>query len=184
MAHLKRSLAFLFLALFCEPAVAGVTITFYSHQLGSSFPHAFVLLEGKPNDGIVVGGNFGFSAKHLSPAILLGSVEGEIESSGPDYVAHSQAHWRMNLSEAQYDAVRSTVDKWRRMSGKSYNLKQRNCVSFVADVARSLGLDVVEAPKLMMKPQSFLDDLYHRNEALKTVSADAAVPTLAAIARR
>lgn len=158
--------------------MAGVTLTFYSHELGASFPHAFVALEGTTEDGVPVVDNFGFTAKHLSPAILLGSVAGGIESAGRDYVEHSQAHWQMDLDEQQYISVRATIDKWRTLPGKSYNLKRRNCVSFVADIARVVGMKTVEPGGLIMKPRSFLDALYRQNETLKILSANARVPML------
>ncbi len=169
------------------PAQAAVTITFYSHDFGSSFPHAFILLEGTPDaGGTAVSGNFGFTAKRVTPAILMGSVEGDIESASPAYVANSQPHWKMTLSDGQYAQVLAVMDKWRSIPGKSYNLNHRNCVHFVADMARSLGLQVVEVKELMGKPRSFLDDVYQRNQALRIASADAdaaaAVPILAATA--
>ena len=165
------------------PAAAAVTITFYSHDFGSSFPHAFVLLEGAPDGGgSAVGGNYGFTAKRVTPAILMGSVEGDIESASPAYVANSQPHWRMTLTDGQYATVLAVIAKWNAIPGKSYNLNRRNCVHFVADMARTLGMAVVEPKELMLKPRSFLDDLYRRNEVLRIASADGAVPTLAATA--
>lgn len=166
------------------PARAAVTITFYSHDFGSSFPHAFILLEGRPDaGGDAVTGNFGFTAKHLTPAILTGSVKGDIESASPAYVVNSQPHWKMRLTDGQYAAVLAVMDRWRTIPGKSYSLTHRNCVHFVADMARGLGLDVVEVKELMQKPRSFLDNLYQRNVALRVASTDAGdgkVPTLAA----
>lgn len=180
----RRLLPLLLLLCAGRPAAAAVTITFYSHDFGSSFPHAFVLLHGTPDaGGAAVDGNYGFTAKHITPAIVMGSVAGDIESANPVYVAHSQPHWQMVLSDGQYAAVLATMEKWRAIPGKSYDLKRRNCVHFVADIARTLGMTVVEPRELMRKPRSFLADLYHRNEALKRAAAPAdAVPTLAATA--
>lgn len=179
---LRRLLPLLLLLAVGRPAAAAVTITFYSHDLGSSFPHAFVLLRGTPDaGGVPVDANYGFTAKRITPAILKGSVQGDIESANPVYVAHSQPHWRMVLSDGQYAAALATIEQWRAIPGRSYDLKRRNCVHFVADLARTLGMTVVETRKLMGKPRSFLDDVYRRNEALKLVAASAdAVPILAA----
>ena len=178
----RRLLPFLLLLCAGWPAAAAVTITFYSHDFGSSFPHAFVLLQGKPDaGGAAVNGNYGFTAKRITPAILMGSVEGDIESANPAYVANSQPHWKMVLSDGQYAAVLATMEKWRAIPGKSYNLNHRNCVHFVADMARTLGMQVVEAKELMGKPRSFLEDTYRRNEALTLADAPVdAVPTLTA----
>ncbi len=181
---LRRLLPFLLLLCAGWPAAAAVTITFYSHDFGSSFPHAFVLLQGTPDaGGAAIDGNYGFTAKRITPAILMGSVEGDIESAPKPYVANSQPHWKMVLSDGQYAAVLATMDKWRAIPGKSYNLNRRNCVHFVADLARTLGMNVVETKELMGKPRSFLEDTYRRNEGLKLAAASPdAVPTLAATA--
>ena len=139
----RRLLPLLLLLCAGWPADAAVTITFYSHDFGSSFPHAFVLLQGTPDTGgSPIDGNYGFTAKRITPAILMGSVEGDIESAPKPYVANSQPHWKMVLSDGQYAAVLATMEKWRSIPGKSYNLNRRNCVHFVADIARTLGMDV------------------------------------------
>ncbi|MDB5689665.1 MAG: hypothetical protein JWL91_1541 [Sphingomonas bacterium] len=165
---LRRLLALLLLCAAALPAQAAVTITFYSHEFGSSFPHAFILLEGAPDaGGAPVSGNYGFTAKRVTPAILMGSVEGDIESAGPAYVGNSRPHWRMTLSDGQYAAVLAVMQRWNAIPGRSYNLNRRNCVHFVADMARTLGLDVVEPKELMLKPRSFLQSLLARNAALQ-----------------
>jgi len=174
----------LLLLLLCAswPAAAAVTITFYSHELGDYFPHAFITLEGTPDaGGPAVSGSYGFTARHITPALLTGSVDGEIQSSEPGYIATSQAHWRMVLSDGQYAQIVAAMEKWRAPTRKAYNLNRRNCVHFVADMARTLGLEVVETKPLMRRPRSFLDDTLRRNRqrALATASSDAAVPTLA-----
>jgi hypothetical protein len=194
-----RRLGFLLLLALGWPAPAAVTITFYSHELGSSFPHAFILLEGTPDaGGAAASGNYGFTAKHISPAILMGSVAGDIESASPGYVRNSQPHWRMTLSDGQYAAVLAIMAKWNAIPGKSYDLHRRNCVHFVGDVARTLGLDVTEPKALMQKPRSFLQSILARNTGLIVVGGGidtmavaaggksgarvTAVPTLRAVA--
>jgi hypothetical protein len=165
---LRRILPALMLLFAAWPAGAAVTISFYSHELGSSYPHAFILLEGTPDGGgEPISGNYGFTAKHVTPAILMGSVTGDIESAGPAYVRHSRAHWRMVLSDGQYAAIRAAMHRWATLPGKSYNLNSRNCVHFVADMARTLGMDVPEPKALMRKPRSFLASVLARNAALQ-----------------
>jgi hypothetical protein len=181
---LRRLLALFVLCAAGWPAQAAVTITFYSHDFGSSFPHAFVLLDGAPDSGgAPVHGNYGFTAKRVTPAILMGSVEGDVESAGPAYVDNSQPHWRMTLTDGQYATVLAVMAKWNALPGKSYNLNKRKCVHFVADMARTLGMDVVEPKELMLKPRSFLESVLARNTALQLpTTPDAAAPvTTAAI---
>ncbi len=67
----------LVVALFPAPALAEVKISFYSKELGASFPHAFVLLSGEVEEtGEKIHANYGFTATHISPAILMGAVKG------------------------------------------------------------------------------------------------------------
>ena len=84
----------------------------------------------------------------------------------------------MVLSDDQYAQILAALDKWRTTTRKAYNLKRRNCVHFVADMARTLGLDVVETKALMQRPRSFLDDILRRNRPLAMAGGDGAVPML------
>ena len=70
--RLPRVAAFLaaaLLVLTAAPGWAAVSITFYSKELGSSFPHAFVILQGTPDrGGARIEEDYGFTAKTISPA--------------------------------------------------------------------------------------------------------------------
>ena len=69
------------------PAQAAVTITFWSHELGNSFPHAFFTLRGVADSGgDPVDANFGFTAKSLTPALLFGPVAGKLDIATPFYI--------------------------------------------------------------------------------------------------
>lgn len=155
------------LLLLPAPAAAQVVISFYSHDLGATFPHAFITLRGKTSDGRVVDTNYGFTAKALTPAILMGSVGGKVETSTPAYVASSDRQFSLPLDDRQYASVMSLVDKWRTMPGKSYNLNKRNCIHFVGEVAQAVGLKVVFDKSLLKKPKSFLHSLVALNPWLK-----------------
>ncbi len=150
-------------------ALAAVTITFYSHEFGSNFPHAFITLEGQDDrTGVKISANYGFTATHISPAILLGSVKGEIFSRSPDkdaaYLASSDRHFSFTLSDTELDAVMATVEKWRTLPQPSYNLNRQNCVFFIADVAASLGMAADTPKALMKKPRSYSEHLTRANE--------------------
>jgi hypothetical protein len=147
------------------PARAGVTISFWSHESGQNFPHAFFVLEGAPDaGGAPVQVSYGFTAKAITPAILLGSVAGKIEVSTPGYIQSSDAHFSVMLTDAQYAAVTELVEQWGEAGNSRYNLNRRNCVHFVAEAARRAGLTVVEDRKLMKKPRSFVHSLEPLNE--------------------
>jgi hypothetical protein len=156
------------LALLPVQARAQVVVGFYSHELGSTFPHAFITLSGTPaRGGTPLATNFGFTAKSVTPAILMGSVAGEVESLKPSYVASSDRQFAVTISDAQFDALLALVDKWRKLPGKSYNLNRRNCIHFVGEAAQVLGLKVVIDKKFVKKPRSFLLSLIALNPWVK-----------------
>ena len=152
------------IALFCLcvgyalPAQAAVTITFWSHELGNSFPHAFFTLRGVPDSGgAPVDTNVGFTAKSVSPALLMGAVAGKLDIARPSYVASSDAQFSVVMTDAQYVAVLRLVDAWREGKPDSvYRLGDHNCVHFVKEAARLVGLSALDQPGLMKKPRSYL----------------------------
>jgi hypothetical protein len=158
-------LAALILALLSSPAWAAVQITFYSKELGASFPHAFVVLEGTlDRDGRRIDEDYGFSAKTISPAILWGRVKGEvITDHTQSYVAGSDRHFTLALSDADYDRLAATIARWRAHKQPSYDLDGQNCVHFIADLAASIGLQPQPKKGLMKKPRSFLESLTEAN---------------------
>jgi hypothetical protein len=166
MRALILVLAFL-LALAPAGARAAVEIAFYSRDVEVNFPHAFVTLKGTLDaTGEAVDANFGFTPNHISPAVLMGSVGGRVVSVDAAYIALSNRHFAVVLTDDQYRAVMAQVDAWRTRRQPSYNLNSRNCVIFVAQIADAAGLDGAPAPGMMKKPHSFLDLVRDRNQAL------------------
>lgn len=159
MRPLLRLFALLCLCLgYALPAQAAVTITFWSHELGNSFPHAFFTLRGTPDaGGAPVDTNAGFTAKSVSPALLMGPVAGKLDIARPGYVASSDAQFSVVMSDTQYNAVLRLVDAWSEGKPDSvYRLSDHNCVTFVKEAARIVGLTGLDQPKLMKKPRSYL----------------------------
>lgn len=153
------------LSLSAVPAAAAVEIRFYSKEFGASFPHAFVELDGQDDrTGEKIHANYGFTAKNISPAILLGSVVGEVMSVDAGYVRNSDRHFSFTLTDAEYDTVKATIEKWNQLKQPSYNLNRQNCVFFVADVAASLGMKADTPKELMKKPRSYTEHLVLLNK--------------------
>jgi hypothetical protein len=152
-------------------ARADVVVSFYSHELDvgfrTDFPHAFVVVQGITADGRKVDTNFGFTAKSVSPAVLMGSVYGTMETLPVSYYAKSQKQFAITITDAQYDALLALVAKWRALPGKSYNLDKNNCIHFVGEAAQVLGLKVQIEKKLVRKPKSFLLSLIALNPWVK-----------------
>ena len=168
---LLRGLALLLLAVGgVMPAQAAVTITFWSQEFGQNFPHAFFTFSGAPDaGGPAVNESYGFTAKAITPALLMGSVGGMIDRPKPSYIAKSNAHFSVVLTDAQYASIRSLIDEWGEKGDSHYNLNRRNCVHFVAEAARRSGLSVVEDKKLMKKPRSFIQSVEQANTGRVTV---------------
>lgn len=161
---LSRLLLILMAALLPAPAAAAVDLIFYSKEFGGGFPHAFVALQGVDDrSGAKIDTNYGFTATHISPAILLGSVKGEVMTAQLDYVGRSDAHFAVTLTDAELDAVTATIERWRTASQPSYNLDKRNCVFFVADIAETLGMKADRPKALMRRPRSYLESLTAAN---------------------
>lgn len=164
MRRLLRPLAFLLLSLATvAPAQAAVTVTFWSHEFGNDFPHAFFSLHGVPDaGGPPVDISYGYTAAAITPAILFGPVPARIDVAKPGYVRGSDAQFSMKLTDAQYADLLSLVAEWNHPD-VDYRLNSRNCVHFVKEAARRLGLAGTEQPKLMKKPRSYVKALLAAN---------------------
>lgn len=172
MRPLLRLLAMLCLcSIFALPAQAAVTITFWSHELGNSFPHTFFTLRGVPDaGGASVDANFGFTAKSISPALLMGPVAGKLDIAKPQYMDGSDAQFSVVMTDAQYTAVLALVDAWSEGKPDSvYRLADHNCVTFVKEAARRVGLTGLDQPKLMKKPRSYLKAVLAENPGRVTI---------------
>jgi hypothetical protein len=154
-------LLFLSLLLLCagltSPARAEVVVSFYSHDFGDRFPHAFIVMKGKLDaTGEEIDANDGFTATSVSPAILFGSVKGEVQTSKPDYIAKSDRQFDVTVDDATYARLLAKVAEWRDREQPSYSLNKYNCVHFVMELAEVAGLTVNRKSKLFKKPKSFL----------------------------
>ena len=164
--RLWTSLIALLVLLTATAAQAAVEVSFYSKDLGASFPHAFIRVSGTVDGtGDAVDASYGFTAKTISPAILLGSVAGEVVSSSADYIAKSDRHFSLTLTDEEYDLLMAAVERWRQLKQPSYNLNRRNCVFFVADLARVLGMKAETPKSLMKKPHSYIQSLVQANRS-------------------
>ena len=165
--HLTAFAAMLMLLLGGAPAAAAVEITFYSKELGTSFPHAYVVLEGQlDRDSSRIAEDYGFTAKSVTPAILFGRVKGEVVSDhDSSYVKASDRHFTVSLTDTEYDQVMAVVERWKSARQPSYDLDKANCVHFVGELASAIGMDGAPRKGLMKKPRSFLEAVGAANSA-------------------
>ncbi|WP_148648631.1 hypothetical protein [Sphingobium baderi] len=165
LIRLNLMFAILFVSFLLPSAVrAEVVATFWSQELGRNFPHAFFTLHGTLADGTRVRASYGFTAKAITPAILVGTVPGRIEEATEAYIARSNAHFSIGLTDARYEAMMNLVAEWGEGGDHRYQLNTRNCVHFVAEAMRRAGLVVVENRKLMKKPRSFIQSIERLND--------------------
>ncbi|HYW16867.1 MAG TPA: hypothetical protein VE891_12040 [Allosphingosinicella sp.] len=169
LPRLFAILAAALLALAAAPGWAAVSITFYSKELGASFPHAFVVIEGTlDRGGPRIEEDYGFTAKAISPAILWGKVAGKVDTEhSAGYIKGSDRHFTVAITDAEYDKVMATVGIWRAAKQPNYDLDRHNCVHFVAELAAAIGMSP-DTRKLMKKPRSFLETLTAGNRAWLT----------------
>ncbi len=153
------------------PAQAAVTITFWSHELGDDFPHAFFSLRGVPDaGGPPVDISYGYTLRTVSPAVLFGSVPARLDLTTPSYMRRSDAQFSLSLTDAQYRDMVSLAYEWS-LPAVRYELNSRNCVHFTKEAARRLGLAGIDQPKLMKRPRSYIKALAAANVGRVTIIA-------------
>lgn len=166
-------LGFLLLIGLQVPAWGAVEIAFHSREGGGGyFPHAFVVMRGTVDStGERVDTAIGFTAHSVSPAILFGSVSGEVVVETAEYITRSDRQFALTLSDEQYRAVSAVIEEWRGRAQPSYNLTRANCVHFVGELARAAGLAVTFDRRLMRRPSAFLIAVRQANPALTAAPA-------------
>ncbi|WP_372707929.1 hypothetical protein, partial [Brevundimonas sp.] len=152
----------LLLVLLAGPALAEVTVTFYAHPGARVrdgyllFPHAYVHAKGSLDDtGEAVDWAAGFTAKSPGPHLLLMRGGGVVTSPDARYIEEGQPHLTLTVDDATYRALRQRSDWWNSPEGSVYDLRRRNCITYIADLARVVGLSTAAEPS--MKPGTFLE---------------------------
>ena len=158
----RALLAGMLLAMAAGPALAEVTLTFYAHPgarvRGGEllFPHAYVHASGSLEDtGDAVDWAAGFTAKNPGPQLLFARGAGVVATPEARYVGEGRPYLRLKVTDDAYRAVRARADWWNGPEGSVYDLRRRNCISFIADLARVIGLATAQEPS--MKPGTFLE---------------------------
>ena len=154
-------------ASFSVAARAEVAGTFYSHDFGKNFPHAFFVAKGETSDGKKVDTAFGFTAVNVSPTILFGSVNGHVKAPSADYIASSNPHFTVKVDDRKYRELMGVVQKWQTIPQKSYSLNKRNCVHFINDAIKTLDLKTNLKTANWKKPRSFMEEVMRLNPFLK-----------------
>ena len=151
------------------PARAEIDVHFHSFN-GSIFfgryPHTFVVFEGTLGDGTQVNENFGFSARSTSAAIRSTPAEHMILIEDAETIEDTNRHFSVSVSDEDYRKLRAEVMRWRDYPGKYYDLDERNCIHFVAALARMAGLSADVPSRYLRKPKAWLNYISQRNPDL------------------
>jgi hypothetical protein len=151
------------------PAWAEVRLTFWSRDTSNYFPHAFVTLKGTLDaTGEPVDISYGFTLDNISPVALFSAVPAHVDITHKRYIAASDAQFQVTITDDQVRAIRAQAAEWDAPKSR-WKLNSRNCVHFVAEVARRAGLMVEEPRRLMKKPKSFTRSLIPLNPGRVTV---------------
>ena len=112
--------------------------------------------------------NLGFTAKNIFINVLWEKITGEMDPTPlpTGYVDSAQKRFSLILTDTQYRAVLAVADKWRNAPQPSYDIDEHNCVLFVKDLARTVGLSVSDDRKFVRDPIGFLGDVAARNSVL------------------
>lgn len=144
-------------------ADAEVRIAFKGHGGGRVhagqllFPHAYVHIHGVADDETRIDEGFGFTAANPGPWLLMAPGSGVIVPPDERYLSQSQTYFETLISDEELSAIRARIQSWGREDGGRYRLRSRNCITFVAEIARVLGLRVPSEDTL--SPQEFLTNL-------------------------
>lgn len=153
------------------PSLAEVQLSFHSFNgsvLFGRYPHTFIVLEGALEDtGEVINENYGFTAKRISPAILRGPVEHDIISEELKHIERTNRHFTVMISDNEYHQIISLMKTWRDTQGKFYDLSSRNCIHFVGEIARIVGLNIEYPREMLRRPKKWLNHITILNPQLE-----------------
>ena len=110
--------------------------------------------------------NFGFSARHATPDVLLGPVAHMIYTEDERYIRTTNRHFTVTVSDATYRRMKDEVIAWRDAPGRYYDLDTRNCIHFVGRMAQLAGLQVDYPKKMLRKPKAWLNHIAALNPQL------------------
>jgi hypothetical protein len=174
--RLFRRIALILALLWSAPSLAEVQIHFHSFNgnvFWGRFPHTFIVLEGTlDGTGRVINENYGFSARNVSPAILSGPVEHMVLAESEKNVRKTNRHFSITLTDEEYIRVIKLVRSWQEAPGKFYDLETRNCIHFVGEIARLVGLKVEYPGDMLRTPKKWLNHITALNPQLGAAPID------------
>lgn len=176
LSRLASHLIVLLALMWSGTAFAEVQIHFQSFNgslLFGRYPHTFIVLEGTlESTGEVIEENYGFSARRATTAVLNGPVEHMVLNESARNVRRTNRHFTMTITDAQYRRITAEVREWQNAPGKYYDLETRNCIHFVGEMARILGLTVEYPDDMLRRPKKWLNHITTLNPQLGAAAID------------
>jgi len=153
-----------------QAALAAVEVEFHSFNgsmFGGRYPHTFVVFDGTLDaTGERIYENYGFSARHATPAVLMGPVTHMMYTETEAYIRSTNLHFTITVPDATYLRMKQEVIAWRDAPGKYYDLDHRNCIHFVGAIAQIGGLRVDYPAAMIRHPKEWLNHIAELNPQL------------------
>jgi hypothetical protein len=108
------------------------------------------------------------------PQLLFVSGKGVLSRPDERYLAEAIDYAAVPISDETYQTMHERLDHWREGQCSTYNLNRRNCISFVAEMARMAGLQTPRENTL--SPNGFLEDMVAMNPGIVLVPAATVTP--------
>jgi len=149
-----------------SPALADVIVTFYGKDGNLSLtqfvsPHAYVVIEGRLTSGEPVARRVSFGAGDDSLERVMRAGPGALTDYAVDTPLIGRAYLSVRISDAAFYELTKRMDWWATPQGNRYDLYNRTCVAFVADVARMIGLRTPRSDT--WSPNGFLEEMVAMN---------------------
>lgn len=147
-------------------AAAQVVLTFAAKRAEGSLgiPHSYLRIGGTTESGEAIQRTFGFMPAEGSAFMVLGDrVRGAVVDE-----PEAEIDWErvrpflsVQIPDATLDAVILRFRYWNENENGGYDAWSQNCIAFLADIARTIGLKV--PPGAHLSPSGFLETLAELN---------------------
>lgn len=147
-------------------ASAQVVLTFAAKRAEDSLgvPHSYLRIGGATQSGEDIQRTFGFMPDEQSMFMVLGArVRGAVVEEPEDRIVWERVRpfLSVQIPDTMLDAVILRFKYWNENQNGGYDAYSQNCIAFLADIARTIGLKV--PPGSHLSPSGFLEKLAELN---------------------
>lgn len=147
-------------------AAAQVVLTFAAKRAEDTLgiPHSYLRISGTTQSGEDIQRTFGFMPDQQSMFMVFGArVRGAVVEAPEDRIAWERVRpfLSVQIPDTTLDAVILRFKYWNENQNGGYDAWSQNCIAFLADIARTIGLKV--PPGSHLSPSGFLQTLAELN---------------------